>query len=393
MAEEPSLQAEGRAHDDYDQPVAVEDEEEEREEEEAEVDGEEEEEEEEEEGEEETSELSDIDSTSVSESESDDDGAHSISENLIKGVFENGRRYCNDTYFMPNDEAEQTRLNIVHQIFLILLDGELTKAPVPKGASRILDVGTGPGDWAIEMGELYPDAEIIATDISIFDGGPGRFGLPNVHFQLDDAEEEWTYHEPFDLIHMRGLSGAFRDWNAVYKQAFKHLKAGGYIEVSESDPAADITNIPNAPPNSYFSILMSAMRNTADAAGFPRGRDHLRPSALTSVGFVDVRVHDITVPVGTWPQDPRQKTLGKMALIGLLEGLEARSLRQLTATGKWTADEVRDLCEKAKREIVAAEGMTVSVRFVTGRKPMSYAPYRIRHRRKMDQLFRELQLK
>ncbi|KAL1969041.1 hypothetical protein VTN77DRAFT_875 [Rasamsonia byssochlamydoides] len=379
MAEEPSFPAEGRAHDDYDELAEIDDEEEE-----------------------ETEELSDSDSASASESECDesdeydDDGVHSItstrSENLIKGVVENGRRYCNDAYYMPNDDAEQTRLNIVHQLFLILLDGELTKAPVPEGASRILDVGTGPGDWAVEMGEQYPNAEIIATDISVFDGGLGRFGLPNVHFQLDDAEEEWTYHEPFDLIHMRGLSGAFRNWNAVYKQAFKHLKAGGYIEVSDSDPAADITNFPNAPPNSYFNILISAMRNTADAAGFPRGRDHLRPSALTSVGFVDVRVYDITVPVGTWPEDPRQKTLGKMALIGLLEGLEARSLRQLTATGKWTADEVRDLCEKVKREVVAAEGITVTVRFLTGRKPMSYAPYRLKHRRKMDQLLRELQL-
>jgi hypothetical protein len=293
---------------------------------------------------------------------------------------------------MPNDEAEQTRLNIVHQIFLILLDGELTKAPVPRGVSRILDVGTGPGDWAVEMGEQYPNAEIIATDISVFDGGPGRIGLPNVQFQLDDAEDEWTYHEPFDLIHIRGLSGAFRDWDAVYKQSFKHLKAGGYIEVAESDPAADVTTFPTASPDSYFNILIAAMRNIADAAGFPRARDNLRPSAFTSVGFVDVRVHDITLPVGTWPQDPRQKTLGKMALIGFLEGLEARSLRQLTATGKWTADEVRDLCEKVKREIVAAEGITASVRFVTARKPMSYAPNRLKHRRKMDQLFRELQL-
>jgi SAM-dependent methyltransferase len=271
---------------------------------------------------------------------------------------------------MPNDEVEQTRLNIAHQAFLVMLDGGLTKAPLPsQGPKRVLDVGTGPGDWAVEMGQLYPAAQIIATDIGIFDGGPAILGLPNVHFQLDDAEEEWTYHEPFDLIHFRGLSGAFRDWAAVYDQAFKHLSPGGYIEVVESDPAADIVTYPNPDPNSYYNILVSAMRNAAESLGFPRSRDHMQPSFLKSVGFVDISVHDVTVPVGTWPKDPRQSTLGKMALIACLEGLEARSIRQLTATGKWTADEVRDLCEKVKMETITAAGSTMSLRFVTARKP------------------------
>lgn len=271
---------------------------------------------------------------------------------------------------MPNDEPEQTRLSISHQAFLISLDGELTKVPLPtQGPSRVLDVGTGPGDWAVEMGQLYPNAEIVATDISVFDGGPAILGLPNVHFQLDDAEEEWTYREPFDFVHFRGLSGAFRDWTAVYKQVFKHLNPGGFIEVVESDPAADIMTSVSPNRDSHYNIYVSAMRNAAKSSGFPRDRDHLKPSLLTSVGFIDVRVHDISVPVGTWPKDNRQSTLGKMVLIAYLEGLEARSLRPLTATGRWTVEDVRNLCEKVKHETITTEGLTISLRFVTGRKP------------------------
>jgi SAM-dependent methyltransferase len=258
-------------------------------------------------------------------------------------VIENGRRYCNDTYFMPNDETEQTRLSIVHQIFLLLLDGELTKVPVPAGACRILDVGTGPGDWALEMAEQYPDAEIVATDISVFDSGPATIDMSNVYFQLDDAEDEWTYRDPFDLVHLRGLSGAFRDWSAIYRQAFQHLKPGGYIEIADADPAADAIHVPNAPKDSYGSIFVAAMRSATS---------------------------EMTVRVGTGPQDgPRERTIGKMALVGLLEGLEARSLRPLTATGNWTADEVQGLCEKVKAELVSAPGLTLTVRFLTGRKP------------------------
>lgn len=306
----------------------------------------------------------------------DDDGENSIKstrsldkDTIIEDIIENGRRYCNETYFMPNDEAEQTRLNIIHQIYLILLDGELLKAPLQKGPSRVLDIGTGPGDWAIELAEQYPNAEVIATDISVFDNGPSSVDLPNVFFQLEDAEDEWTYHEPFDLIHIRGLSGAFSDWNAIYRQAFHHLKPGGHIEVADADIAADIINMPNA-RNSYFNIFVSALQSAAEAAGYPRNQEHLRPAALTAAGFVNVRVHDLTVPIGVWPEEPRQKTLGKMALIALLEGLEATSLRQLTATGNWTAEAVRDLCEKVKAELVVASGMTARVRIITAKKPI-----------------------
>lgn len=289
----------------------------------------------------------------------------------IEYVLENGRRYCNETYFMPNDEAEQTRLNVTHQVCLILLDGNLTNVPLAKKTPRVLDIGTGPGDWAIEMSAAYPGATIIATDIGVFDGGLGStIDLPNVSFQLDDARDEWTYHEPFDLIHLRGLAGAFSDWPTIYKQAFRHLTPGGYIEITDADPAADsITFLDSG--DSYLGIYASAMRSAAEASGHPRDLCHLVPDVLTKAGFSDVRIIERTIPVGLWPEGAREKTLGKMALIALLEGLEAYSLRQLTITGNWTEDGVRDLCEKVKMELLAAGRMTCRMKTVTARKPFS----------------------
>jgi SAM-dependent methyltransferase len=305
-----------------------------------------------------------------SKAEADENRTSTRSKDLVQDVFENGRRYCNTTYFMPNDEDEQTRLSIVHQIFLILLDGELTLAPVPDGSCRILDVGAGPGDWALDMSEQYPNAEIIATDIG-FDAVPAMSGLSNVRFQLGDAEEEWAYRDPFDLIHIRGLSGAFRDWGSIYRKALTHLKPGGYIEVLDADPAVDLIDFPDAPKNSYWSIITAAMRSAAEAAGYPRNGDYLQANAITAAGFVDPHVFKLTVPVGIWPQEAREKTVGKMAWISLLEGLEAKCLRHLTTRGNWTAAEVRDLCGKVKEELMAAEGLTMSARFVTGRKPIA----------------------
>lgn len=271
---------------------------------------------------------------------------------------------------MPNDEAEQTRLNVIHQIYLILLDGELTAVPITKDDPRILDIGTGPGDWTIEMSSLYPEAKIIATDIAVFDAGIAHVDIPNVSFQLDDARGEWTYHDSFDLIHIRGLSGAFQDWSSIYEQAFQHLSPGGYIQVSDADPAADTVSLANS-KNSYLSIYASAMRSAAERAGYPRDLGHLHPSMLHAAGFVDIRVLEREIPIGLWPEDLQEKTLGKMVLIALLEGLEAYSLRHLTATAKWTADEVRDLCEKVQHELLSAKKMTGHIRIITGRKRTS----------------------
>lgn len=271
---------------------------------------------------------------------------------------------------MPNDEAEQTRLNITHQIYLILLDGKLTTVPITSDAPRILDVGTGPGDWAIEISGLIPEATIIATDISLFDTGICHIDLPNVTFQVDDACEEWVYSEPFDFVHLRGLSGAFRDWKFIYEQAFKNLKPGGYIEVSDTDPAGNTINVRNS-ESSYLSIYGSAMRSASELSGYPRDLSHLRPAMLSAAGFVDVRVFESEVPVGLWPADLQGKTLGKMGLIALLEGLEAFSLRPLTAMSKWTVDEVQDLCEKVQRELITASKATLRIRIVSARKPES----------------------
>ena len=45
---------------------------------------------------------------------------------------------------------------------------------------------------------------------------------PNVKFEVDDMEEEWTFdHNYFQYIHMRSMSGSFKDWDRVLEEAYK----------------------------------------------------------------------------------------------------------------------------------------------------------------------------
>lgn len=45
-------------------------------------------------------------------------------------------------------------MDILSFLFTLALDGELFLAPIEKHPQRILDLGCGTGQWAIDIGEL-----------------------------------------------------------------------------------------------------------------------------------------------------------------------------------------------------------------------------------------------
>lgn len=95
-------------------------------------------------------------------------------------------KMCSAAYAYPNDGAEQERLQAQSDALTQLFDGNLFFAPLHRTGPprRILDVATGTGDWAIQMGDAFPSSEIIAIDLSPIqpDDVP-----PNVSFYVEDA--------------------------------------------------------------------------------------------------------------------------------------------------------------------------------------------------------------
>jgi ubiquinone/menaquinone biosynthesis C-methylase UbiE len=85
---------------------------------------------------------------------------------------ENGRTYHafrDGKYNLPNDDEENERLDLQHNLFLLTLDNKLGLSPPNLPGSkvkRVLDVGTGTGIWAIDFGDEHPEATVIGVDLS-----------------------------------------------------------------------------------------------------------------------------------------------------------------------------------------------------------------------------------
>ena len=85
--------------------------------------------------------------------------------------WEHGRRYARD-YFMPNDEDEQDRLRILHQIYLNIFNLELTTIPL-ENPTAVLDVGTMDVHREQPAVGVGQDVALAPTDAALRGRPPG----------------------------------------------------------------------------------------------------------------------------------------------------------------------------------------------------------------------------
>ncbi len=223
-------------------------------------------------------------------------------------TYENKRRYhayMHGAYVLPNDEREQDRLDLKHHVFKLLLGGQLFRAPLAAAAARppqrILDVGTGTGIWAIDVADQFPSAAVIGTDLSPIQP---TWVAPNCSFVVDDAEAAWPYvpAASFDLVHWRGLAGGIRDWPALYREAYKHVRPGGWVEAQEHEvqvASDDGTAEEAVEVRQWFDMVVNASKKWGKSSDIAKQQEQWMKDA----GFVDVRDDIYKVfPWEFWPE-------------------------------------------------------------------------------------------
>jgi len=293
----------------------------------------------------------------------------SLSSSIFQHRFENGRRYHAykaGKYILPNDEQELDRLDVHHHIALLHLDGELYLAPIGERPSRILDLGTGTGIWAIDMGDKFEDATVIGVDLSPVQPS---WVPPKVKFEIDDIEEEWNFREPFDFIHSRYMAGSIHNWDKYIKQCFDNLKPGAWAEFKDWDarpytPEGSL-ELPDNTIKKWHAIAIDACEYKVGASPNP---GIFLKQKFAEAGFINIAEKVFEVPVGSWPKDPKKKLVGKYYGVTFFEGAQAVSTRLFTHFLNWDMKEVEVFNAKF-RENVKTFQFYHKYHIVYGQKP------------------------
>ncbi|KAF2258124.1 S-adenosyl-L-methionine-dependent methyltransferase [Lojkania enalia] len=275
----------------------------------------------------------------------------SLKSTVLNYRYENGRRYHGfkdegAKYYFPNDDEENDRLDLYHHIQTLRLDGELHLAPIGPNPQRILDLGTGTGIWAIDMGSTsYPSAEILGNDIS-----PVQPSLvpPNVKFEVDDLEDEWVYSSKFDYIHCRYMVCTIRDWPKLMRQAYKFLKPGGWVEFQDFDTRFYTSSGGEFNSESIIAEWADKLADGVRKFGIEPDPGPRIEGWVKEAGFANVVAKTLPFPVGTWPKDKRLKEIGAFNLIMFLDNLEGITMRTFTNAHGWTPEEVKVICAKLR---------------------------------------------
>jgi len=274
----------------------------------------------------------------------------SLTSSVLNFPTENGRRYHafrEGTYVFPNDAPEQDRMDMHHEMVLRACNGKLHMAPLDhtKG-KRILDIGTGTGIWCIEMGDLYPDAEVIGNDFS-----PVQPSMvpKNVKFEVDDVEHPWTHQQKFGYVHTRFMAGSIADWPKLVERIYENLEPGGICEFQDGD------FMMYSEDDSFKGTWVEKWNADFMGAAAKGGRTGQPGPELEgwvrAAGFEDVHHERLRLPVGIWPKDKRLKEVGAFNMLQLKEGLEGFSLRLFTGVLGWTPEEVQVLLSKVRKDL------------------------------------------
>lgn len=290
----------------------------------------------------------------------DDDSNSSVTDvsnytaSLISSIgdfpVEHGRRYHafrDGAYMFPNDDDEQGRMDIQHEMYMRACDHRLHLAPLDdmKG-KKVLDVGTGTGIWCIQMGDLYPEAEVLGNDLSPIQ--PAMVPQ-NVKFEVDDVESRWVYPSKFDYIHSRFMAGSIADWPGLVKQCYENLRPGGIVELQDGDFI--VYSEDGSLKGTWLEEWSLDFVRAAQKVGRTVQPGPQLETWIREAGFEDIHHEKVQLPLGIWPKDKKMKDVGAFNLVQLKEGLEGFSLRLFTNILGWAPEELQVLLGEVRKDL------------------------------------------
>jgi SAM-dependent methyltransferase len=236
-------------------------------------------------------------------------------------------------YLFPRHLDEIDRLDMQHYVLRAILRANHL-APVEDPA-RVLDVGSGTGQWGFETCQLFDSALVVGLDL--VSGKPDqppryRYVRGNLLHGLPFADDQ------FDFVHQRLLIAGVpvSSWPAVVAELSRVTRPGGWVELVEIAYAAERLGPAAQRVEEVGRPLMAALGLDTTSAVY-RSLD----AYLREAGLVSVARHDTEVPLGRWGG-----AIGSVMVTAVRAGV-TRVFEVLEARGVLSEEEARALLQAA----------------------------------------------
>ncbi len=143
----------------------------------------------------------------------------------------------NSYVFDPESPTEMARLINQSRMTTQAMGGPLSGITDPSLLHNILDLGSGPGGWSLDVAFALPDSEVEGVDISrtMVDYARARARtqqLSNASFNIMDITQPLQFPDAsFDLVNTRFLFSVLkRDaWSPFLNECTRVLRPGGIL--------------------------------------------------------------------------------------------------------------------------------------------------------------------
>lgn len=244
--------------------------------------------------------------------------------NYFRTVYGRSLNILNPIYSLPVDQDEIKRFELHHRMLQFVFHGKNYVGPVRRALQfgqrrRVLDLGTGAGHWAIDIADEFPGSEVVGIDLAPIQP---RSVPPNCTFELCDLDQSNIPYpdDHFDFVHARSMHFGIRNYPRLLREIVRVLRPGGLVLLVEPSLTPNITTNgeiaalrQDQPILHGWYTLWRTHRECLRRQGIDVTVPQRLPGLLAATqAFENIVTHDGNIPVGFWPQDEQQLTVGQL---------------------------------------------------------------------------------